>query len=42
MSKIVFAHRGMSVLAPENTLAAFSLCKIYRWLSAFIYILNIN
>lgn len=27
MEKIVFAHRGMSSLAPENTIAAVRLCK---------------
>jgi len=27
MEKILFAHRGMSTLAPENTLSSFSLCK---------------
>ncbi|MDR2007508.1 MAG: glycerophosphoryl diester phosphodiesterase [Alphaproteobacteria bacterium] len=29
MDKKVFAHRGMSSLAPENTLAAFALCKTH-------------
>ncbi|MGL4392691.1 MAG: glycerophosphodiester phosphodiesterase family protein [Fusobacteriaceae bacterium] len=27
MEKIIFAHRGMSSLAPENTISAFKLCK---------------
>ncbi len=27
--KTLFAHRGMSALAPENTLAAFNLCPEY-------------
>ncbi|MGL4392178.1 MAG: hypothetical protein ACRCSK_01880 [Fusobacteriaceae bacterium] len=27
MEKIIFAHRGVSSLAPENTLSAFRLCK---------------
>ncbi len=42
MSKIVFAHRGMSVLAPENTLAAFSLCKKngIKWFECDIDILG--
>ncbi|MGF1703135.1 glycerophosphoryl diester phosphodiesterase [Photobacterium makurazakiensis] len=39
--KKVFAHRGMSALAPENTLAAFSMCKQYgiQWIECDVDIL---
>ena len=30
MNKIIIAHRGMSSLAPENTLSAFKLCKEFE------------
>lgn len=42
MEKTVFAHRGMSSLAPENTLAAFSLCKEHgiKWFECDIDILK--
>ncbi|KHT62543.1 glycerophosphodiester phosphodiesterase [Photobacterium gaetbulicola] len=40
MTKI-FAHRGMSTLAPENTLSAFSLCKQHgiQWIECDVDIL---
>ncbi|MEJ2762708.1 glycerophosphoryl diester phosphodiesterase [Photobacterium sp. MCCC 1A19761] len=39
--KTVFAHRGIPTLAPENTLAAFSLCKPHgiRWIECDVDIL---
>ncbi|MCW8327611.1 glycerophosphoryl diester phosphodiesterase [Photobacterium sp. SDRW27] len=39
--KNVFAHRGISTLAPENTLAAFSKCKEYgiKWIECDVDIL---
>ncbi|PMH42164.1 glycerophosphoryl diester phosphodiesterase [Vibrio sp. 10N.286.49.B3] len=39
--KTVFAHRGMSSLAPENTLAAFKLCRSHgiKWLECDVDIL---
>lgn len=39
--KTVFAHRGMSSLAPENTLSAFSLCREngIQWLECDVDIL---
>lgn len=42
MEKILFAHRGMSVLAPENTLAAFEKCKEngIKWFECDIDILG--
>ncbi|WP_064606496.1 glycerophosphoryl diester phosphodiesterase [Photobacterium sp. J15] len=40
--KKVFAHRGMSALAPENTLAAFSLCRQHgiKWIECDVDILS--
>lgn len=37
----IFAHRGMSTLAPENTLSAFSLCKQHgiQWIECDVDIL---
>lgn len=42
MERILFAHRGMSTLAPENTLSAFSLCKDkgIKWFECDIDILK--
>lgn len=42
MEKILFAHRGMSTLAPENTLSSFSLCKDkgIKWFECDIDILK--
>lgn len=39
--KILFAHRGMSSLAPENTLSAFALCAKYglRWVECDVDLL---
>lgn len=39
--KTLFAHRGMSALAPENTLAAFALCRQYgiKWIECDVDIL---
>ncbi|WP_434362506.1 glycerophosphoryl diester phosphodiesterase [Parasalinivibrio latis] len=39
--KTVFAHRGMSSLAPENTLSAFALCREngIKWLECDVDIL---
>lgn len=39
--KTLFAHRGMSSLAPENTLAAFALCGQHgiRWIECDVDIL---
>ncbi|WP_299014823.1 glycerophosphoryl diester phosphodiesterase [uncultured Photobacterium sp.] len=39
--KKVFAHRGMSAIAPENTLAAFSLCQQHgiKWIECDVDIL---
>lgn len=39
--KIIFAHRGMSSLAPENTLSAFALCAKYgvKWVECDLDIL---
>lgn len=39
--KRLFAHRGMSSLAPENTLAAFALCTEYglRWVECDVDLL---
>ena len=41
-TKRLIAHRGMSSLAPENTLAAFSLCKAHniQWFECDIDILR--
>lgn len=41
MNKTLFAHRGMSSLAPENTLAAFALTKEHgiKWLECDVDIL---
>lgn len=40
--KTIFAHRGMSSLAPENTLAAFRLCHSHnvQWLECDVDILG--
>ncbi len=40
--KRLIAHRGMSSLAPENTLAAFSLCKEHniQWFECDVDILK--
>ncbi len=40
--KTVFAHRGMSALAPENTLSAFALTKEYgiQWIECDVDILG--
>ena len=40
--KTIFAHRGMSTLAPENTLAAFMLCVSHgiKWIECDINILG--
>ncbi|UJF20133.1 glycerophosphoryl diester phosphodiesterase [Vibrio sp. SS-MA-C1-2] len=40
--KKIFAHRGMSALAPENTLSAFSLCKEHgvQWFECDVDILK--
>ena len=40
--KTLIAHRGMSALAPENTLASFRLCKEYgiTWLECDVDILE--
>lgn len=42
MERKLFAHRGMSVLAPENTLAAFGKCKEneIKWFECDIDILG--
>ncbi|WP_028865787.1 glycerophosphoryl diester phosphodiesterase [Psychromonas aquimarina] len=42
MHKTIIAHRGMSSLAPENTLAAFSLCKEHgvKWFECDVDILQ--
>ncbi|WP_019612764.1 glycerophosphoryl diester phosphodiesterase [Psychromonas ossibalaenae] len=42
MKKTLIAHRGMSSLAPENTLAAFSLCKEHgvKWFECDVDILQ--
>lgn len=42
MNKIIIAHRGMSSLAPENTLSAFKLCKEYgvKWFECDVDILG--
>ena len=39
-SKKIIAHRGMSTLAPENTMAAFELMPVYNinWLETDIAI----
>lgn len=40
--RTIYAHRGMSSLAPENTLSAFKLCADYRvgWFECDIDILH--
>ncbi len=40
--KTLIAHRGMSLLAPENTMSAFSLCKDYEieWIECDVDILK--
>lgn len=42
MEKILFAHRGMSSIAPENTLSAFAQCQAYgvKWFECDLDILK--